>query len=160
MNSLLRILDSTRFKGRIVDTYNYVYNMITTFSHTNFQRKISDKIFRKKHIICLFLGNDVLHQKSLLLSNTSSICFVDVLSLTGMPIALNCILHWERSVSNVAVDSRRDKIYFEDIDNKKLMLLDVQSGQTTELFSISGVSGEYQCQLAKVHSACLLCFIT
>lgn len=85
--------------------------------------------------------NDVLHQKSLLLSNTSSICFVDVLSLTGMPIALNCILHWERSVSNVAVDSRRDKIYFEDIDNKKLMLLDVQSGQTTELFSISGVSG-------------------
>lgn len=133
--------------------------MITTFSHTNFQRKISDKIFRKKHYLFI-LGNYVLHQKSLLLSNTSSICFVDVLSLTGMPIALNCILHWERSVSTVAVDSRQDKIYFEDNDNKKLMILDIQSGQTTEFFSISGVSGEYQCQLVKVHSRRLLCFIT
>lgn len=85
---------------------------------------------------------------------------MDVLSLTGMPIALNCILHWERSISNVAVDSRQDKIYLEDIDNKKLMILDVQSGQTTEFFSISGVSGEFQCQLAKVHSPCLLYFIT
>lgn len=85
---------------------------------------------------------------------------MDVLSLTGMPIALNCILHWERSVSTVAVDSRQDKIYFEDNDNKKLMILDIQSGQTTEFFSISGVSGEYQCQLVKVHSRRLLCFIT
>lgn len=44
---LVIILDSTRFKGQIVDTHNYLYN-ITTFSHTNFQKKIkSDKIFRK-----------------------------------------------------------------------------------------------------------------
>lgn len=114
----------------------------------------------QKIIISLFLGNNVLPLKSLLLSNTSSICFVDILSLTGMPIALNCILHWERSISNVAVDSRQDKIYFEDTDSKKLTILDVRTGQKTEFFSISGVSGEYQCQLAKVHSPCLLYFIT
>lgn len=111
-------------------------------------------------MISLFLGNNVLPKKSLLLSNTSSICFVDILSLTGMPIALNCILHWERTISNVAVDSRQDKIYFEDTDSKKLMILDVRTGQKTEFFSISGVSGKYQCQLAKVHSPCLLYFIT
>lgn len=89
----------------------------------------------------------MLHQKSLLLSNKSSVCFVDVRTLTGMPIQVNCILQWPRSVSHLAIDTHRDNIYFEDIDNRKLMKMDVLSGQTKEFLSISGVSGKRTCQL-------------
>ncbi|XP_062572042.1 low-density lipoprotein receptor-related protein 4-like [Saccostrea cucullata] len=85
--------------------------------------------------------NTMVHQKSLLLSNTSSICFVDVLVLTGMPAEVNCVLHWNKSISHYAVDTRNNKIYFEDSDNKKLLMFDISTGLIKELLSVSVVSG-------------------
>lgn len=93
----------------------------------------------------LISENTILHQKSLLLLNSSSICFVDVLALTGLPIHVECILHWNRSISHFVVDAHQDKICFEDNDDKKLMMLDMKSGVTTDLMSVSGVSGRWHC---------------
>lgn len=65
--------------------------------------------------------------------------------LTGLPIHVECILHWNRSISHFVVDAHQDKICFEDNDDKKLMMLDMKSGVTTDLMSVSGVSGRWHC---------------
>jgi hypothetical protein len=89
--------------------------------------------------------NTILHQKSLLLLNTSSVCFVDVLVLTGLPIHVDCILHWNRSISHFVVNAHQDKICFEDNDDKKLIMLDIKSGLTVDLIPVSGTSGRCHC---------------